>query len=498
MAQPYKIPNKSSAVDILLSGIKGALSAGLTLEQQAAQKQQAAREWQMKVSDLQIKKDQLDQQWKIALMDSKDKYDTMIANQSFDANQAVLANKAKEDLANTDMKRQILMKFMDLQIKQTDENEQRKWETEEKAKDREVQREGHRLEAEKLGQSIAYQNANLSLAIGKAGWDKNKDILGILQEQVKAEKGGGTAEEKQSVYNQQFRDALNNYLIDKNNKTNTLPVSAQNLRSASILSAVNQFKINGSYNSPVYDYDPDKKDSTLYETDLYGFVSNSSPEEVKALFGNVKKTGDSPLSALLNRKIEELVESEAPTKSETGAPVKKVEKPLSQKTIAPIIPVKPSTQAYSLPGDPATFISNVSNMDDASALKLLKSIKADAVKRYGGTIGDDIDTMISRLTPKGSIVKPNPVLSKVYALNKESSVTDIYNKLTKIVKVDTKYPDRALPDIDEAELDRMVSVTNKETLLSALTIIFDRAGAKNPRTRAKNLLIHYKFRTVKK
>jgi hypothetical protein len=187
-----------------------------------------------------------------------------------------------------------------------------------------------------------------------------------------------------------------------------------------------------------------------------------------------------------------------PTKSETGAPVKKVGKPLSQKTIAPIIPVKPSTQAYSLPGDPATFISNVSNMDDASALKLLKSIKADAVKRYGGTIGSDIDTMISRLTPKGSIVKPNPVLSKVYALNKESSVTDIYNKLTKIVKVDTKYPDRALPEINEAELDRMVSVTNKETLLSALTIIFDRAGAKNPRSRAENLLKHYKFRVVKK
>jgi hypothetical protein len=172
----------------------------------------------------------------------------------------------------------------------------------------------------------------------------------------------------------------------------------------------------------------------------------------------------------------------APTKSETGAPTKKADKPLSQKTVAPIIPTKTPVQSYSLPENPATFISNISNMDDAAALKLLKSVKADAVKRYGGSMGADIDTMISRLTP--ATVQKSVVV-------KTASITDVYNKLSKVVNIDSANPNPSWKRMDINKLDSMVKNTDREQLLTALTNILSRAGNKNPRVTAENIIKNY-------
>jgi len=479
MARPYKVPNKSSAIDIFLSGVRGALSAGLTLEQQAAQKQQSAREWQLKLEDLNIKREQLSQQWDIARFNAEQDYKNMISKQDFDLTIQKMSNQAAEDLSTFDFRKQMVMSMIDDEEQTIRDTAKRSSDIEENAKDREIKKMEAEARTKELQSDIFYKSANLNLAIGNANETKLGNRMDWLYKAAGLEnKPGATLEEKQKDLDSSFNSALGNY----NHATKEAAVEMYDALSAiSIQRALNKFSIGGKggWDTVVYTYDYSTGEP--YTTDFAGYYTQQSSNVQEQILESRNRVAQAkPLTQKFQEAATGIVTT--PVESETGGITKKVEKPLLQKTIAPIIPTKTTVQSYSLPEDPATFISNVSNMDNAAALKLLKGAKASAVEKYGGSMGADIDTMISRLTP--ATVQKSVVV-------KTASITDVYNKLSKVVNIDSANPNPSWKRMDINKLDSMVKNTDREQLLTALTNILSRAGNKNPRVTAENIIKNY-------
>jgi len=94
--------------------------------------------------------------------------------------------------------------------------------------------------------------------------------------------------------------------------------------------------------------------------------------------------------------------------------------------------------------------------------------------------------MISDLSKSSGAVLPTKV-----GVAKVSSLTDIYNKLSKIVNIDSVNPNPVWKRMDLNKLDDMVKSTDREQLLTALTNILSRAGNKNPRVTAENIIKNY-------
>jgi hypothetical protein len=487
MARPYKVPNKSSAIDIFLSGVRGALSAGLTLEQQSAQKQQAAREWQLKLEDLNIKRDQLSQQWDIARFNAEQDYKNMISKQDFDLTIQKMSNQAAEDLSTFDFRKQMVMSMIDDEEQTIRDTAKRSSDIEENAKDREIKKMEAEARTKELQSDTFYKSANLNLAIGNANETKLGNRMDWLYKAAGLEnKPGATLEEKQKDLDSSFNSALGNY----NHATKESAVEMYDALSAiSIQRALNKFSIGGKggWDTVVYTYDYSTGEP--YTTDFAGYYTQQSSNVQEQILESRNRVAQAkPLTQKFQEAATGIVTT--PVESETGGITKKAGKPLSQKTVAPIIPTKTTVQQpVNLPEDMGVFQSNISNMASKDALNYLKSNRDSIISNYskGYKNADQVvDGMISDLSKSSGAVLPTKV-----GVAKVSSLTDIYNKLSKIVNIDSVNPNPVWKRMDLNKLDDMVKSTDREQLLTALTNILSRAGNKNPRVTAENIIKNY-------
>ena len=490
MARPYKVPNKSSAIDIFLSGVRGALSAGLTLEQQSAQKQQAAREWQLKLEDLNIKREQLSQQWDIARFNAEQDYKNMISKQDFDLTIQKMSNQAAEDLSTFDFRKQMVMSMIDDEEQTIRDTAKRSSDIEENAKDREIKKMEAEARTKELQSDIFYKSANLNLAIGNANETKLGNRMNWLGKAAEMGDKSSKDVEKQNALDSNLTRIQANYDTFKKPTS----VQAEAVQSASIVSAAHRYRTTG-VDSTIFIRDRSEDDERK------GMVSS---DLMPMSYIEFYKQADVPTKKMLDSESDVHVSPEmqmykdisvksligAPTKSETGAPTKKADKPLSQKTVAPIIPTKTTVQQpVNLPEDMVVFQSNISNMASKDALNYLKSNRDSIISNYskGYKNADQVvDGMISDLSKSSGAVLPTKV-----GVAKVSSLTDIYNKLSKIVNIDSVNPNPVWKRMDLNKLDDMVKSTDREQLLTALTNILSRAGNKNPRVTAENIIKNY-------
>lgn len=171
---PYKVPNKSSPIDILVAGVRGALAGGLSVAQQNEQRKITEREFDLKMADLQQRRDAIDQQWKIMQYESEQRWKELLSQQEFSKAQAELNHQYEQDMSETAMKGQIIVGLFNKMIDQTNDEKKMALQAQENEKDRAVRRESIDVEKMAAVGRLADQDLDRALKI---------EQLSSLQEQ---------------------------------------------------------------------------------------------------------------------------------------------------------------------------------------------------------------------------------------------------------------------------------------------------------------------------
>lgn len=482
---PYRIPNKSSAVDIILAGVRGGLSGALSVDQANAQREQMNREFDLKTQGIQLQQESLDQQWDIHLADLDQRNKELLANQTMDENKLKLSAQLQDESAKKDLIRQVGTMALQFQMQNVQKTKEMANENFNKSEERKIDiikaNASTELAAATMGVRIGtYDLAKQTAAREDMKFEQSQkmDTLGVLKDIAtfdNANKGVDPAV-KQGLLNSSYEFAYKSY-FDQNQKG-----AYDDLVSSSIQRARNIFLNNGDANTVVYWYDnkgnPIQGTYNEYRGTLQG-------DERKALdSGYVTTPKNEPESVKKYKSAAEqllspvpAIPSFIPTKSGTVKPAPAPKKSIdTSKTTTP------------LPDSWNDFTNMLNGLEKTKEDKKFIRDNRDAIRSKYGDVSDVL--LYDAEVNKNNTSKPLPFIP-TKSQSTKGNLTDIYNRLSKIVNIDISNPNPVWGRMDLNKLDEMVNSTDREQLLTALTTLLSRSGNNNPRVTAENIIKNY-------
>ena len=471
-ATPYRIPNKSSAVDIILAGVRGGLSGALSVGQANAQREQMNREFDLKMQGIQLQQESLDQQWNIHLADLDQRNKELLSQQTFDENKVKLSASLQEESAKRDLIRQVGTMALQFQMQNVQKSKEMANENYQKSLDRELDVKKADVQNKILESTLGIKVGTFNLAKQTAAREdrkfeqkQNMDTLGVLKDIATFDKNsqGVDPEIKQQMLDSRFNEAYKNWKIDNDQQ------SYDNLVSASVQRARNIYLTTRDFSTNVYWYDEKGKPTNGLFEQYIGSLYADEGRRIMSPYVTTPKTESESVKKY--KSAADMLLSPAPVIKEFKAPPP-----------APKKSTDTSKSTKSLPDKWNDFLDILNAKSDAESGKYIKDNK-DLIKSKYGNLSDGLFQDVAS--------KPLPVTPTKGTATKGNSSTDIYNKLSTIVNIDNSNPNPVWSRMNIDKLDVMVKSTDRDQLLTVLTTILSRAGNKNPRVTAENIIKNY-------
>ena len=382
-ATPYRIPNKSSAVDIILAGVRGGLSGALSVGQANAQREQMNREFDLKMQGIQLQQESLDQQWNIHLADLDQRNKELLSQQTFDENKVKLSASLQEESAKRDLIRQVGTMALQFQMQNVQKSKEMANENYQKSLDRELDVKKADVQNKILESTLGIKVGTFNLAKQTAAREdrkfeqkQNMDTLGVLKDIATFDKNsqGVDPEIKQQMLDSRFNEAYKNWKIDNDQQ------SYDNLVSASVQRARNIYLTTRDFSTNVYWYDEKGKPTNGLFEQYIGSLYADEGRRIMSPYVTTPKTESESVKKYKSA-AEQLL---SPVPAIKGFKVPEPKK-------APINIIAPEPIELQKSPTFEEFKKRLSVKPDKESLVFLKNYKAAIIKKYGEETKDIID-----------------------------------------------------------------------------------------------------------
>ena len=437
---PYKV-NKETPIDFLLAGVRGTLAGivgGKAAQQQA---KQLALENQMKMDELQLNRDSLTQRWNMQVDEIKARKDEIERSGVIDLAKVQASKEAEIKIANLQHGQRLFEDVMNNAMKM--ELEKQKAKGDEFTNKLDQQKYDETVRSNKATEAIQTKNANSLLASRESAASARESQLNIAEQRV------ALAQEKSDFEQSKNKVAYKLKLVDEMRKAQTQLAGKKSNATYGVLSRSADMSFKNAMDSPTrmkasqasilaakYAYDNFGQDTTvnlfiernnatdkkltipysqyltMIETKQYPDgdpigqrelnqiqVSNIVPKEVESQVNSTLKidTESQDIESYIKEIKSEIDSLGAKSVPDVIKPTGTVVTPKPVATTKPTTSLLPTKQS-ALPDTWDTFVDNIGNMPDVTALQYLKRNATSIENKYGKDKRAKMLYMINALT----------------------------------------------------------------------------------------------------